>query len=457
MLRAEQPRETEIIAQLEKILASRYFVDADTQAKILRLMVESAISGTVIKQEDLETVNPTHFLKEESTKGRQNAFFVRQKVRKYYAKEGADDLVEIELPPGRSYKALFRYKINAAAIRAVRRARKYIERPSGASHFDAGYDFYLAEKAGPPAASTKAEQAMMELKHCLYDNLFKIYGKYGANPSSAEVHALQAIRINENCWNAYIVLGAARLMRFKWGQAGESFEKAKTINRVETVKSLWYAAYQIIIGNTSEALMASKEQALDNPEEACFQIVYALFLYLARRFDEAGSQLADCVANDYEEKLINLLSGLIKLAKGEAADAYEKFDEIDPISDHDREFTLFWSRRDYIKLENIRTGYFSGFKILSLAKSGNLKEALEMMARFKREYPVKGLQSALGYLAVGDNRRALIRLHRAACEGDFFLNLFHILPVFDDLRKDVLYGEIVEEMDWVREYYSLRS
>src|ERR1700678_1709782 len=108
----EKPRRTEILEQLEKILESPYLINAETQGKILRRMVESAISGETIKQQDLQEVTPVHY-DADSSKGRQNALFVRRKLQNYYAKEGRYDLVVIDLPPGRSYRADFSYSPRA--------------------------------------------------------------------------------------------------------------------------------------------------------------------------------------------------------------------------------------------------------------------------------------------------------------------------------------------------------
>jgi tetratricopeptide (TPR) repeat protein len=437
----ERPRRTEILEQLEKILESGYFISAETQGKVLRRMVESAVSGNTIKQQDLQTVTETNF-DVDSHKGRQNALFVRRKLRDYYANEGKEDLVRIELPPGRSYKAVFRYNSNAVVIRVLRRARKFAEL-DGAPWLHAEPELQRAENANPASALLRVERASLDLRAALRENIFSCGNVW--RHSAAGHRAEEAIALDADCWRAHVIQGAAKLMNFKWIESGRAFKKALAINREETERDLWYAVYRTTVGDTHEGLRISEERSLDDPEDASAHILHALFLYLARRYDEAHVFLKGLITNSYENEMAGVLHGLIWLAEGRADLALDVFERFGKISEVERDVMYEMRERGYVERQDIRTRHFSGLEVLSLMCLGRKKEAAEAMARLRREYPAKPLQSALAYMALGDNRRAFLWLHRAVRESDFLLNWLHLLPVFDLLRDDPIYVAIAKD------------
>jgi tetratricopeptide (TPR) repeat protein len=449
----EKPRRSEVLEQLEKIVESRYFTNAGTQGKVLRKMVESALSGDGIKQQDLQTVTDTNF-GVDSHKGRQNALFVRRKLQLYYANEGIDDLVLIELPPGRSYKAIFRYNSKAAAVRALRKARKFSQRPDRYS-VTAFVELCRARRADPQSSLVRAEMGLLALKVGLHENIFSTDGVPGF--SSAEYHGKEAVEVDPNSWGGHIVLGATYLLQFRWSESREAFIKALGINKAGTERSLWYAAYQLTMGNTIEALRISEEQAMDAPENARVQMVHAFFLYLARRYEEALSFLKNLVTDEYDEEILLMLKGVIWLAQGKARRAFDSFEEMNTISERERDFLYRIRDRYWVKRQDIRREYCLGFKILSLMKANRKEEATEMMVRLRREYPAKPFQRGLGYMALGDNKRALIWLRRAVKKSDCLLNWLHLFPLFDTVRNDPIYTDIMKDHKAMVEYCALIS
>jgi tetratricopeptide (TPR) repeat protein len=234
-------------------------------------------------------------------------------------------------------------------------------------------------------------------------------------------------------------------MNFKWIESGRAFKKALAINREETERDLWYAVYRTTVGDTHEGLRISEERSLDDPEDASAHILHALFLYLARRYDEAHVFLKGLITNSYENEMAGVLHGLIWLAEGRADLALDVFERFGKISEVERDVMYEMRERGYVERQDIRTRHFSGLEVLSLMCLGRKKEAAEAMARLRREYPAKPLQSALAYMALGDNRRAFLWLHRAVRESDFLLNWLHLLPVFDLLRDDPIYVAIAKD------------
>src|SRR5271155_3948015 len=94
------PNNEEIKTQLSRVLASRRFKKATSCAPLLQYVVEMALADEPIKEEMIGRALFPGWVKDLFDDVRVTATHLRDYLAKYYANEGRDDFVLIDLPPG---------------------------------------------------------------------------------------------------------------------------------------------------------------------------------------------------------------------------------------------------------------------------------------------------------------------------------------------------------------------
>ncbi len=110
---APQPGVAEVRAELERILASRCFEQATRSSKFLRYVVEQTLAGQGDRLKGYTIAievfgRPPDFDAQSDPLVRVEAGRLRRRLTEYYADEGRNDLVRLELPRG-SYSATSSY------------------------------------------------------------------------------------------------------------------------------------------------------------------------------------------------------------------------------------------------------------------------------------------------------------------------------------------------------------
>jgi tetratricopeptide (TPR) repeat protein len=109
-----EPRADEVLAAVERITAGRPFAQSERLTRFLRFIVERRLEGRSDEIKELvlatEVFDRTpDFDPRESTIVRTEARRLRQRLEDYYATEGREDPVRIELPKG-AYVPVFRWR-----------------------------------------------------------------------------------------------------------------------------------------------------------------------------------------------------------------------------------------------------------------------------------------------------------------------------------------------------------
>ncbi|MGA7077469.1 MAG: hypothetical protein WBQ43_05035 [Terriglobales bacterium] len=439
------PTEAQVLSQLDRMLASPHFKTSTTQSKIFRFVVEKALANEDIKE--------THILSEidegvatRTHKGRANAFLVRRKIEAYYKNEGKGDLVRIDFPPGPAYKPEFFFNIEAEAVRAYERALAYQKRLSSWALSEAEYLLDIAIRLAPEYAPAHAALAETFLLRLILDNIIRREpGAHGWTAQARE-SAAAAVRLDPESCLGHIVLAIVWLSNRRWNAAELEFSAAMEADPQNTKASLWYGTFLMTVGRIDEGLQLAKSKASDNPGSFQIRLVYALFLYVTRSYEEAMNVLYQVDGVELGYPLQLFLGALIDMAAGRSGKTMPR-----RLRDLSTQMEERWAapvtslrfRTDidvpdaWIDDPSIYdTGdRFPGLVILSLAQAGLAEEVKEKMATLRKQKSVKALQLALGYMAAGNEGRALASLRRACREGDIFMNWLDLLPLFDPLRK----------------------
>lgn len=152
-------------------------------------------------------------------------------------------------------------------------------------------------------------------------------------------------------------------------------------------------------------------------------------LYFARRFDEAIEQCRKTLEMDPSFSLTHSLLGRLYLAKGmyrEALPEIEKYAELNRGS----------------PLALMALAYAHG-------RSGERSEALrllnELSALSKQRY-VSSYYFAVAYAGLGENDQAFAWLEKAYDERSGFLPLLKVNPIWDPLRSDPRFVDLLRRV-----------
>jgi Tfp pilus assembly protein PilF len=439
------PVDTHVKAELERILASPHFKTSATQSKVFRFVVEKALANEDIKETDiLSEIDEGRGTR--SHTARANASLIRSKIKAYYKNEGKDDLVRIDFPPGPAYKPEFLYNIETEAVRAYERALAYQKRLSTWALSEAEYLLDIAIRLAPEYAPAHAAMAETFLLRLILDNIIRREpGAHGWKAQARE-SAAAAVRLDPESCLGHIVLAIVWLSNRQWNAAELEFSAAMETDPENTKASLWYGAYLMTVGRIDEGLRLAKSKASDDPGSFQIRLVYALFLYVTRSYEEAMNVLFQVDGVELGYPLQLFLGALIDMATGRSGKTMPR-----RLRDMSTKMEERWAapatslrfRTDidvpdaWIDEQSIYDAgdRFPGLVILSLAEEGLAEEVKEKMAALRKQKSVKSMQLALGYMAAGNEGRALASLRRACREGDIFMNWLHLLPLFDPLRK----------------------
>ena len=92
------PKPEEIRQQLEYMLCGKRFKGAPGQSEFLTLVVTLTLAGEEIKESTIAAALFPHHLTDESADVRVTALHLRDRLRRYYAREGSQDRVINSLP-----------------------------------------------------------------------------------------------------------------------------------------------------------------------------------------------------------------------------------------------------------------------------------------------------------------------------------------------------------------------
>jgi tetratricopeptide (TPR) repeat protein len=440
----QTPSPPEVLHALERILSSAQFKNAAVQSALLSLVVEKALRDEELTEVDIGYAIFTYY-NPESHKVRANASVVRSKLFDFYQTEGEQDVIRIDLPPGPSYRPKFRYHDSAKAIQLFQHGSKYHDDGRLSSLFTA-INFYrrsLAEDTTFVSARVALSDAYLRV------GLIRILtSRYPARHyryfRTAGEEANTAIRQNPNSWGAYIVRAAILLISGYWKMAGRQFGLARTIDERRTESSLWYATYLMITGATDHAITAARSGARLAPESPTVRLAYAFQLYLTRNFDLAVEVLNEvwvreelidlffilgiliCIeTNNIDSTLTDILSSL----EAERASVVKAGHEREPSGRKESE------------------PYF-GLDLMCMAMMGDGERA-ERLLWLKSLDAKSGpsIHRALGYLAIGKGEWAVAALRQTEQDGEIAFNWLHLLPIFDPIRSNPNFQEILQVIE----------
>jgi len=247
--------------------------------------------------------------------------------------------------------------------------------------------------------------------------------------SKGKEAALKALEIDDTLAEAHTSLAAVAWNYWDWGGAEKGFKRAIELNPGYATAHHWYAYYLMLVGRHEESIKEIKiAQELD-PHSLIINANVGFLLYHARRYDQAIEHYRNRIEMDPGFMVLRYYLGMAYIQKGMYKDAVEEFQE-----------SMALSGENTVLLAMIGNVY---------AASGRKDEAMNIIDKLeelsKLEYGTPSLK-ALIYAELGQKDKAFKWLEEAYKKSDIRLNYLKVDPLFDSLRSDPRFTELLKKI-----------
>lgn len=246
----------------------------------------------------------------------------------------------------------------------------------------------------------------------------------------AEYAAKQALELDPNLPEAYTSLGIVSFKRhWDWGAAEQSFKHAIQINPSFAPAHYWYSHVLVITGRQRDAINESEVAYSLDPFSPLTNLNYCRAFYYARENERAASCFERLVKDhpDYTNGLY--VQGFVYLSKGMYQDALSIFEKL-------------------YAADKSSAGAALGYTYGVLGRRDDaLRVLAELQALSSDDSYISPQEFAIIYIGLGDRERAFAWLKKAADERFAPLAFVGVDPLFDSIRSDPRFTEIVASLN----------
>src|SRR5215831_3441531 len=246
----------------------------------------------------------------------------------------------------------------------------------------------------------------------------------------AKAAAVRAIEIDDSLAEAHSALGVY-LAAYSWNQpaAEKEFRRAIELNpRYPTAHQQLANLCLMAMGRFDEAIAEGRRAEELDPLSPVISMDVGANLTRARRFNEAIAQLNRTLALEPNFYAARYALGTAYHANGQYGEAIAEFRKALALDDD-----------PWVKALLAR----------SLVKSGQRAEAVSILAELQSEAAHRYVTSAafaLVFAALGEKDKAFVWLEREVTERASRPPLFSVNPVFDDLRDDLRFQDVIRRV-----------
>jgi DNA-binding winged helix-turn-helix (wHTH) protein/TolB-like protein len=323
-----------------------------------------------------------------------------------------------------------RFTQNPEAYQAYIRGRYFWNKSTGDGYRKAVEDFQRAIKIDPRYALAFAGLA----------DSYNMLGSSGLMPmreshTKARAAAEKALELDEQIAEAHTSLGAIIADYYwEWPEAEKHFRRAIALNPSYTTAHYWYSEYLSRMLRHEEAIRAALRAQELEPVSLETNSHVGAALYRARQYDGAVEQFRKTLELDPEFIDAHVILGLTLVQKGMYREAIAEFQK-----------AIALTRNNPGIVSVLGYGYgMAGMK-------GEAQEVLKELDKLSRQGTYVSAFSKLTlYMALGEKDRAFEWLERAYEERFWYLGLLAADPLFDPLRSDPRYADLLRRMNLPR-------
>ncbi|MEP6569534.1 MAG: protein kinase [Acidobacteriota bacterium] len=249
----------------------------------------------------------------------------------------------------------------------------------------------------------------------------------------AEWAALKAVELDDTLAEAHAVLAAEKVPR-DWAVAENELKRALELDPNSVAVNYSYAIDLAISARFDEALVYAKraeELNSRNPSDVRPALIFYI-QFLARQYDTAIEGYRKALEKNPNNAHIHFFLGEAYLAKGMYPEG---------VAEMQKAVTLDNAPERWDRYPVLAYAY---------AVSGQRDEALKILNEQKRlakQRYISQYNFAIIYTGLGDKDRAFEALNRANDEDVYVINQLRVRPMFDSLRSDPRYKELLRRMN----------
>jgi serine/threonine-protein kinase len=246
--------------------------------------------------------------------------------------------------------------------------------------------------------------------------------------------AHKALQLDDTLAEAHVFLGVNKYTNFDWVGAEKEIKRALELDPNAYLANEVYSHYLMSIGRVDESLpYAIRAHELDSTASPG---ALAFAYFVARQYDRAIELYRKAIEKKPENPHPHILLGEVYLAKGMPAEAVAEMQKGMAL---DATLTRTPERWDRYPL--LACAY---------AAAGRRSEALKILdqqQRLAKKRYVSPYNFAIIYTSLGDKDRAFEWLAKAIEERALIIHHLKSRPLFDALRSDPRYPDLLRRMN----------
>jgi TolB-like protein/Tfp pilus assembly protein PilF len=247
----------------------------------------------------------------------------------------------------------------------------------------------------------------------------------------AKTAARKALELDSALGEGCASLAHVRLHDWDWTGLDDDFRRALELNPGHAIAYYWYSEYLMAVGRPDASVAMVKTAHQMDPLSSLLSASLGMILYLARRYDESIDGLRKSLEIDADYFLLRFRLGLVYAQKGLCQDA---------IDEMKRAVTL--SGRSMETLTGLAQAYGAA------GMRDEMQDVVDELNEQARHRYVSAYNMSRVYAASGDVELAFTWLDRAYQERNPDLIEVQAEPVFDRIRADPRFGDLLRRVGW---------
>ena len=269
----------------------------------------------------------------------------------------------------------------------------------------------------------------------LADSYYLLAGTaYGALPSKeaiprAKAAAQKALQIDDMLAEAHASMASVLASEWDWVGAEKEYKRSIELNPGYATVRQWYAFHLTEMGRLEEALVEAKRAHELDPLSIIISRDLGLVFYYARQPDRAIEQYQKTIELDPHFALAHQALGRAYLEKGMHQQAVEHI-----------------QRAASLAGDSVAMSAALAHAYAVTGKKGEARTILgHLLERSRRSY-VQPISIAVIYAGLGDKENAFEWLEKAYAERSVGLETLKVHPIFDGLRPDPRFQELLRRV-----------
>jgi TolB-like protein/Flp pilus assembly protein TadD len=394
------------------------------------LNVDAILEGTVQRSGDrvhitaqlVDAANDQHIWAKVYDRDLRDVLALENELARSVAAE-----VQVQLTPGQTQRLASTPAINRDAYESYLKGRYFLNKRT-----EEGF-----RRAIEHFSEANVSDRNYALGHAGLADSYILLGEYSLLPakeafSKAREAATKALELDDTLAEAHNALAAVKAdYDWDWPGAEREFQRAIELNPGYATAHQWYAELLSELGRDREALAEIRQAQQLDPVSLIINVVSADVLRSAGEEDLAIEQLHKTLELDPNFAHARFHLGLTQLRKGAFAEATAEFQRAAALSP---------------KVTDYKGGL--GYAYARLGKRAEAREMLDELKDRSKQNHLSWFYIAAIYVGLDDKRQAFVCLERAYEEHEQGLVVIRREPMFDPLRTEPRYQDLMRRMNF---------